>query len=132
MPTESIGEEDKFLPGNAHDDGGGRRAVVDDAPVVRRAAQEPLLQVQLLHDRRAAHGDQPHEGTNRAAPYGRPGNGHSVLETHSVEQVPCGSSRTSFQVSTAGEEGTALDVCYPAARGAMETAARGGCGAAAD
>jgi hypothetical protein len=41
--------------------------------------QEPLLQVQLLQDRRAAHGDQPHERTSRAAPCGRPGNGHCWL-----------------------------------------------------
>ena len=35
--------------------------------------------MQLLQDRRAAHGDQPHERTSRAAPCGRPGNGHCWL-----------------------------------------------------
>lgn len=49
----------------SHENGSRGHAIVDDTPVVRCAAQELLLQVQLLQDRHVAQGDEPHERTSR-------------------------------------------------------------------
>lgn len=81
LPVRS--KDELILPGNAHDDSRRSRTVVDDAPVVLSAAQEPLLQVQLPQDGDAAHRDQPHQRASSADRSVQARSIHSQSETAS-------------------------------------------------
>ena len=42
-----------FLPWDAHDNSGLIGSIVDDAPILRRRAEQPLFQMQLLQNRQS-------------------------------------------------------------------------------
>ena len=55
-----FGKWKEHIPGDAHDNGGRARALVDEAPVALGGAQKPLFQLQLLEYRKSSQTQQVH------------------------------------------------------------------------